>query len=51
MYGTRAELLLPNSEMAVAETNGKIYVLGGLPGEPHRAATVQVYDVATDTGP
>jgi N-acetylneuraminic acid mutarotase len=49
MYGTRAELLLPNSEMAVAETNGKIYVLGGYPASRTVQATVQVYDVATDT--
>jgi hypothetical protein len=30
-YGRRAELPLANSEMAVAEVLGKIYVLGGYP--------------------
>jgi N-acetylneuraminic acid mutarotase len=49
MYGTRAMLPTNNSEMAVAETNGKIYVLGGYPPSGESVTTVQVYDVATDT--
>src|SRR5262245_7967572 len=30
-YGRRSDLPLANSEMAVAEVSGKIYVLGGYP--------------------
>src|SRR5262245_14445734 len=30
-WGTRSNLLEANSEMAVAELNGKIYVMGGYP--------------------
>jgi uncharacterized protein (TIGR03437 family) len=47
-WGTRAPLIEPNSEMAVAELNGKIYVIGGYPANRVSVATVQVYDVATD---
>jgi N-acetylneuraminic acid mutarotase len=49
MYGTRSMLPAANSEMAVAEANGKIYVLGGYPSSGESVTTVQVYDVATDT--
>ena len=49
MYGTRAMLPAANSEMAVAETNGKIYVLGGYPSSGESVTTVQVYDVASDS--
>jgi N-acetylneuraminic acid mutarotase len=48
-YGVRAELLEANSEMAVAETGGKIYVLGGYPLSRQVQSTVQVYDPATDS--
>jgi N-acetylneuraminic acid mutarotase len=48
MYGTRAMLPTANSEMAVAEANGKIYVLGGYPSSGESVTTVQVYDTATD---
>ncbi len=48
MYATRAMLPAANSEMAVAETNGKIYVLGGYPSSGESVTTVMVYDVATD---
>jgi N-acetylneuraminic acid mutarotase len=48
-YGLRAELLEANSEMAVAEVNGKVYVLGGYPSSRQVQTTVQVYDPATDT--
>jgi N-acetylneuraminic acid mutarotase len=47
-YGRRADLLAANSEMAVAEVDGKIYVLGGYPASREVQSTVQVYDVATD---
>ena len=56
-WGLRARLLVNNSEFALAEANGKIYVLGGYPPEmgPNRTSrTVQVYDIATNswqTGP
>lgn len=48
-YGTRAELPAANSEMAVAELNGKIYVLGGYPSNRQVQDTVQVYDPALDS--
>jgi hypothetical protein len=48
-YGTRADLLQPNSEMAVAELGGKIYVLGGYPASRVVQSAVQVYDSARDT--
>jgi N-acetylneuraminic acid mutarotase len=50
-WGSRAGLLENNSEFALAEANGKLYVLGGYPPQqgPNRTSrTVQVYDIATD---
>jgi len=47
-WGTRANLLENNSEFALAEANGKLYVLGGYPPSRQTARTVQVYDIATD---
>lgn len=47
-WGWRAELLEANSEMSVAELDGKIYVIGGYPSTRLSVATVQVYDPATD---
>lgn len=47
-WGTRAPLLEANSEMGVAELNGKIYVIGGYPASRDSVATVQVYDAVTD---
>jgi len=47
-YGKRANLQVANSEMAVAEVNGKIYVLGGYPSSRVTQSTVQVYDPETD---
>ena len=44
----RAPLLDPNSETAVAELNGRIYVIGGYPSTRVYVATVQVYDAQTD---
>jgi len=48
-WGTRAPLIEPNSETAIAELDGKIYVIGGYPSSRNSVATVQVYDSATDT--
>jgi N-acetylneuraminic acid mutarotase len=47
-WGTKANLLVNNSEFALAESNGKLYVLGGYPPSRQTARTVQVYDIATD---
>ncbi len=47
-WGTRANLLENNSEFALAEANGKLYVLGGYPPSRQTARTVQIYDVASD---
>src|SRR5690606_19454540 len=47
-WGMRAPLLAPNSEFAVAELGGFIYVLGGYPADRGTVRTVQVYDTATD---
>jgi hypothetical protein len=50
-WGNRAGLLENNSEFALAEANGKLYVLGGyppMPGPNRTARTVQVYDIASD---
>jgi N-acetylneuraminic acid mutarotase len=41
-------LLEPNSELAVAELDGKIYALGGYPATRVYVATVQVYDARAD---
>lgn len=48
-WGTRANLIEANSEMGVAELNGKIYVLGGYPASRVTVATVQVYDPELDS--
>ena len=50
-WGLRAPLLENNSEFALAEANGKLYVLGGYPpweGPNRTQRTVQVYDIAAD---
>ena len=47
-WGSRAGLIEPNSEFALAEANGKLYVLGGYPPSRQTARTVQVYDIASD---
>jgi N-acetylneuraminic acid mutarotase len=52
VWGTRANLLVNNSEFPLAEANGKLYVLGGYPPQmgPNRtSSTVQVYDIASDS--
>jgi N-acetylneuraminic acid mutarotase len=48
-WGLRAPLIEPNSEFALAESNGKLYVLGGYPSSRQTARTVQVYDIASDS--
>lgn len=45
----RAPLIEANSELALAEVNRKLYLLGGYPASRQTARTVQVYDMATDT--
>ena len=45
-WSTRSNLLEANSEMSVAELDGKIYVLGGYPASRITVRTVQVYDSA-----
>jgi N-acetylneuraminic acid mutarotase len=47
-WGHRANLLNSYSEMAFAELNGKIYLLGGYPATRQTVRSVQVYDIATD---
>lgn len=47
-WSTRAPPLAPNSETAVAELDGKIYVIGGYPSTRITVATVQVYDSRMD---
>ena len=51
-WGFRANLLINNSEFALAEANGRIYVLGGYPPQqgPNRTSSaVQIYDIASDS--
>jgi N-acetylneuraminic acid mutarotase len=48
-YGSRKELLAANSEMAVAELDGKIYVIGGYPSNRTPQSSVQVYDTESDS--
>ena len=43
-----APLPATNSETAVAELDGKIYVIGGYPADRKTVATVQMYDSAND---
>lgn len=43
-WGRRAELPEANSEMSVAELDGRIYVLGGYPSNRISVRTVQLYD-------
>jgi N-acetylneuraminic acid mutarotase len=44
----RAELIEPLSELAMAEVNRKIYLLGGYPASRQTARTVQVYDISAN---
>ena len=47
-WGNRAPLLDSNSELALAELNGKLYLMGGYPATRQTARTVQIYDIASD---
>jgi N-acetylneuraminic acid mutarotase len=47
-WGQRAGLLVANSEFALAESNGKIYVMGGYPSSRQTSRTVQIYEIASD---
>jgi N-acetylneuraminic acid mutarotase len=48
-WGMRAGLLAANSEFALAESNGKLYLLGGYPSSRQTVRTVQIYDIASDS--
>ena len=48
-WGMRAPALEPLSELALAESNGKLYLMGGYPPNRVSARTVQIYDIATDS--
>jgi hypothetical protein len=48
-WGMRAPLLEPLSELALAEANGKLYLMGGYPQNRVTSRVVQVYDIATNT--
>lgn len=47
-WSHRAPMIEPNSEFAVAEADGSLYILGGYPADRVTVATVQIYDVAAD---
>lgn len=47
-WATRAALLEANSELAFAELNGRIYLLGGYPANRQTTRSVQVYDIASN---
>ena len=47
-WGHRAPLLDPNSELALVELDGKLYLMGGYPASRQTARTVQIYDIASD---
>jgi len=49
VWGLRAPLIQNNSEFALAEANGKLYVLGGYPPSRQTARAVQIYDIASDS--
>ena len=46
VWGARANLLVANSEFALAEADGRLYVLGGYPFTGQSSRTVQVYSIA-----
>src|ERR687896_444852 len=47
-WGSRAPLTALNSELALAELNRKLYLLGGYPASRRTVRTVQIYDIASD---
>jgi N-acetylneuraminic acid mutarotase len=48
-WSERPPLIEPLSELALAELNGKIYLLGGYPASRQTARTVQIYDIASSS--
>lgn len=48
VWGARASLLEANSEYALAEAGGKLYIMGGYPASRVTARTVQIYDIVSD---
>ena len=47
-WGLRASLPDANSELALAELSGKLYLIGGYPASRQTVRTVQVYDIASN---
>jgi len=47
-WGLRSSLIEPNSELALAESNRKLYLLGGYPASRQSVRVVQIYDITTD---
>ncbi len=47
-WGFRTALIASNSELALAELNGKLYLLGGYPASRQTVRMVQIYDIASD---
>ena len=47
-WGLRSGLIEPNSELALTELNGKLYLMGGYPPSRQTVRTVQIYDIASD---
>src|SRR5688572_17930283 len=48
-WDMRSDLLEPLSELALAQSNGTLYMMGGYPSSRVTARTVQIYDIASDT--
>ncbi|HYC31760.1 MAG TPA: hypothetical protein VEB59_05685 [Gemmatimonadales bacterium] len=48
-WGLKTQLLEPVSELAFAEVNRKLYLLGGYPANRQTVRLVQVYDIASDS--
>ena len=46
-WGQRAPLIEANSELAMAEANGRLYLLGGYPASRQTSRTVQVYNIGS----
>jgi N-acetylneuraminic acid mutarotase len=46
-WGLRAPLIEANSELTLAESNGKLYLLGGYPASRQTVRTLQVHDIAS----
>ena len=42
-------MIAPNSELALAELNGNLYLLGGYPASRQTSTAVQRYDIASDS--